>query len=151
MQDNHEQFKRLAESKRAADDYHPVVSPEVERIARFFWWIVGGLLGGAILVTLWVSSINANMVGFEKRITVNEAYRETTKARFDSDNTLHAQTASTLAEWKPEIEHVRDMWQMKIRGESNKEAFFREHGYAAPLGYGEPQKPTPTPTPTGPR
>lgn len=39
-----------------------------------------------------------------------------------------------FAEW---YEHHRTMWEMKIRGESNKEAFFREHGYAAPGQPGE--------------
>lgn len=139
MEDSHEQFRNLAQIKRDADDYHVGISPEVERIARFFWWIVGGLLAGAIAVTIWVTNINSSILGFERRITSNETYRETTRARFIADDLTHVQTnqqisyiQDTIKEWKEKMKQLDDMWQMKIRGESFKESFFREHGYLPP-------------------
>lgn len=157
MENNdHEQFRTLAEAKSRADNSdHSIISPSAERIIRFYWWIIAGICLAVIMATTYVVRSEIRSADVEKRITANEAYRDTTKARFTADDLTHVQTNQQIAAIQSlltgseanspsRIKQVDDMWQMKIRGESNKEAFFREHGYAAPMGLGETRTPPPS-------
>lgn len=156
MEDNHEQYRTLAEAKSRADNSdHSFISKEGERQVRFILWFFGGLAAIVIAVTGWVYGIQSSIATLDKRVTLNDVFRESTKAKIEADNLTHAQTQQQISAIQAlltgtdgnspsRIKQLDDMWQMKIRGESNKEAFFREHGYAAPMGLGE-YRPTPPP------
>jgi hypothetical protein len=125
----------------AAPFYGALPNAPAQNNLRFIVWILGGMIGLIVLVLAvdhWVTSLNT----LSDRVGVVEVKAEATRVVNEAQQKIIDLNYKeiTSEDRKRRITEHDEMWQMRKNGQSNKEAFWRDHGYAAPSMPGVPKE-----------
>lgn len=142
----HDQFREIARINQ-----QPIYFPNALGMERLKWvwgilaaivlfivlatWTVAGRFGELTTNTKDMGMVKAELAGTSTKATDNQREINSRKESFDKMLIFYGNLQ--MYDFKLWWEQHRTMWEMKVRGESNKESFFREHGYPAP---GQPEK-----------
>lgn len=118
----HDQFREIARINQ-----QPIYFPNalgMERL-KWVWGILAGIICFIFLATWQLSNRSRDLSDAKADIAALKVDVATNKLVIGT------------YDWKLWWDQHRTMWDMRARGESNKEAFFREHGRPAP---GQPER-----------
>lgn len=119
---------------------------------RFYVWAIWGLFAIVIAGALWYARVESKLADSDRKDAEHDkllahvaAQTESLNAYMVANNLVNSIATSTVNRLTERVtknenrldaidKQVTELWFMRQHGISNKEAFFQDHGFAAPEG-----------------